>query len=346
MSVIDRIADLSRDRGVKHVLVAGDVFDTESGKSSLYHQPIAKLQSHRHVIWHLLPGNHDPAREDGGIWPLILGAGLPENVRVYTEPGKHEISPGVQLLVSPLTSKAMSGDPTAWMASADGPGDDIRIGLAHGSVEDFGGDESSNLIARDRVQTAGLSYLALGDWHGLKEINQRCWYSGTPEPEGWRQNDPGHVLVVEIGDGNSFPVVEAVRTGHYVWHEREIDVSEEGEFSHALKEIDALVTQPDRLLLKLRLNGIVSPERFAAIELRIGELEDRYRAVIRRERGLETRVVKKDIEALSADPTLYLAAKGLMEEAQDADETLREVGARALQQLFLYKARLDGEAGS
>ena len=61
MSVIDRIADLSRDRGVKHVLVAGDVFDTESGKSSLYHQPIAKLQSHRHVIWHLLPGNHDPA---------------------------------------------------------------------------------------------------------------------------------------------------------------------------------------------------------------------------------------------------------------------------------------------
>ncbi len=344
VSAIDRIAGLARDRGIEHVLVAGDVFDTESGKTALYHQPIAKLKAHRHVTWHLLPGNHDPARREGGIWPLILSAGLPENVKVYMEPGSHGIAPGVELLAAPVTSKSMGDDPTRWMAGDTGRQGDIRIGLAHGSVEDFGEDGGGTIIAPDRAQTAGLCYLALGDWHGLKKINERCWYSGTPEPDGWRRNDPGHVLAVEVEEGNGAPRVEAVKTAHYVWHEQSIDVSHDAEINRAFEEIEGLDAQPDRLLLKLRLKGVISPKRYAGLEERIAVLDDRCRAVLRRESGLEKRVIESDIQSLSHDGTLHLAAQSLLEDAEGADDAARATSVAALQRLFLYAARLDREA--
>ena len=67
-----------------------------------------------------------------------------------------------------------------------------RIGLAHGSVEGFTGDSARPVdhIAAEKH----LSYFALGDWHGAKQVGERSWYSGTPEPDRFKGNDPGHVL--------------------------------------------------------------------------------------------------------------------------------------------------------
>ncbi len=77
------------------------------------------------------------------------------------------------------------------------PAGTLRIGLAHGSVQGFGSAGEANVpIDPARVKSAGLSYLALGDWHGTTRISDRAWYSGTPEPDGFRDNDPGNALVV------------------------------------------------------------------------------------------------------------------------------------------------------
>ncbi len=43
--------------------------------------------------------------------------------------------------------------------------------------------------------------MALGDWHGRKQIGPRTWYSGTPEPDAFQDNDPGHALIVALGLG-------------------------------------------------------------------------------------------------------------------------------------------------
>ena len=42
---------------------------------------------------------------------------------------------------------------------------------------------ASVAIAPARARDAGLAYLALGDWHGTREIAPATWYAGTPEPE-------------------------------------------------------------------------------------------------------------------------------------------------------------------
>ena len=63
----------------------------------------------------------------------------------------------------------------------------MRIGVAHGGIKEFlervagDGERVHNAIPADRASRARLDYLALGDWHGRLRIDERTWYSGTPE---------------------------------------------------------------------------------------------------------------------------------------------------------------------
>lgn len=84
------------------------------------------------------------------------------------------------------------------MDEVDLPEGFIRVGLAHGSVRGSGSGarDVPNFIAPDRPRLAGLSYLALGDWHG--QINDRCWYSGTSEIDAFDVICGGQALLVEI----------------------------------------------------------------------------------------------------------------------------------------------------
>ena len=60
--------------------------------------------------------------------------------------------------------------------------------------------DAANPIDGERAARARLDYLALGDWHGTLEIAPRTWYAGTPEPDRFRANDAGNVLLVELDD--------------------------------------------------------------------------------------------------------------------------------------------------
>ena len=342
ISVIERIADAAHARGVQHILVAGDIFDRENAEPSVYSQPIAKLKAYKDLIWHLLPGNHDSVR--GPIWGPLVEQGLGDNIRLYLEPGCHQISDGVELLVAPLKSRTASEDPTAWMDDASGETGNIRIGLAHGSVMDFGG-EASILIDAERAQKAGLDYLALGDWHGFKEVNGRTYYSGTPEPDSFMQNDPGAVLSVTLDGHGGVPEIERVKVGQYVWHERKLEVSGDIEMSRVTDGLDVLSPQPDHLLLKFRLEGMISPEAYARLDQMLLRLAATYGAVTRNEKRLETRLLASDLESLKSDPTLHLTATRLQEMAEVGADSDKYASEAALKRLYIFAAQLsDGEA--
>ena len=89
-------------------------------------------------------------------------------------------------------------DLTAWTARCQTPGR-IRIGLAHGGVVDFGSEAATPaIIPPNRAKTAGLDYLALGDWHGQMQLTPRTWYAGTPEPDSFKDHPPAGSLLVDI----------------------------------------------------------------------------------------------------------------------------------------------------
>ena len=76
--------------------------------------------------------------------------------------------------------------------------------------EIFGVNEG---IRRKCDHWAGLGYLALGDWHGMRQVAARCWYSGTPEVDDFDVVDCGFALLEEARDPGAAPEITPLATG-------------------------------------------------------------------------------------------------------------------------------------
>ncbi len=337
LEVVARIADLARAQGAAHVLVAGDVFDGETLPRTLVMQALQVLAAQSGITWHLLPGNHDPARP-GGVWETVAAAGVPGNVRLHVRPEPQEIASGVHLLPAPLTAKATSNDPTAWMRAAPTPPHALRLGLAHGSVQGFGGEGDAAVYIDPAVtRTADLDYLALGDWHGMKRIAERIWYSGTPEPDGFGQSDSGNALVVRI-DGASIDVT-AHATAKFSWLERRIDASRANALASIEAELSALGSRSLAHLLMLRLDGFLTISEADALEGGIDHLRARLFDLAVDRRGMSLSAGTSDVDGIS-DPGLRSVAARL----QVMAETPNEDGRIALLALRRLKALSGGDS--
>lgn len=257
LDAVDRIGELATARGASHVLVAGDVFDAPDLSERALRQVLTRMGHHHGVIWVLLPGNHDPAYP-GGVWERLTRIGTGPHVVIADKPQPIMLGARAVVLPAPLTAKATAVDPTRWM-DADGRHDGLlRIGLAHGSVQGFGSEgESAVPIDPGRVASARLDYLALGDWHGLKRIGPRCWYSGTPEPDNFANNPKGHALVVTLAAGAE-PVVEPVVVGRYAWARIKARITGTADLDALSQQIAAQAPQQSRLLVRLELSGSLS----------------------------------------------------------------------------------------
>lgn len=220
IETVGRLARLAAERQVDAVLVAGDVFDTQTVSERLIRQLFNAMAAFPGP-WVLIAGNHDAALGES-VWTRArrLERAIPPQVTLALAPGVVPLETcRTAILAAPLTQRHTYNDTTQFFDQAETPEGWLRIGLAHGSVEGVlaEGIDSANPIAASRCTSARLDYLALGDWHGLKRIDERCAYSGTPEADRFVDNDPGHCLVVDIAGPGSTPVVEAVRVGRYRW---------------------------------------------------------------------------------------------------------------------------------
>ena len=339
LDVIDRIGALARERVVGHVLVAGDVFDNVDPGDRILVQALSRM-ARAPATWWLMPGNHDYARADG-LWSRIR-AKAPGNVRVVDRPEPLALEEQVWLLPAPLEHRRTRDDPTRAFAQMETPPGAIRIGLAHGSITEFGGtSEATNLIPPDRAQTAGLDYLALGDWHGHLQINDRTFYSGTPEIDGFGRDEPGSVIVAEI-DGRTAPHIDRVETGRFRWLTRQWDIIGAEDFALSLQMLRQ-AGDLDRTLVSLTLKGS------ASLAERIAILHDLHEGLAHELRWLGVsadqlivRPTEDDLAQIDVQGTLAAAAATL--QAQVAERGAgAALASAALERLYIEALRVQGE---
>ena len=259
---ISRLGELAGEHGAADVVVAGDVYDMEALSPRSLNQPLERMRGFSSVRWHLLPGNHDPHRPNG-LWDQLLRRGLPENVFAHAVPEPTVVeNEGFVLLPAPLFHRRTLDDLTAYMDDVDLPEGLVRVGLAHGTVRGFGSDDRdvANFIAPDRPRLAGLSYLALGDWHGQKQINDRCWYSGTPEIDAFDVVGGGQALLVEIEGPNAVPAVTSIPTGQYTWVRHSEQIGSHADIDHLAEKLRGTADELDRVLVHLDVEGALSLE--------------------------------------------------------------------------------------
>ena len=102
----------------------------------------------------------------------------------------------------------------------------LRIGLAHGGVLTFGSEnDGRETIPIDRARSAGLDYLALGDWHGFVKLADRAFYSGSPERDRFKHQGRGICLAVTILGPRAVPQIEEIETGRFDWSEVELQLT-------------------------------------------------------------------------------------------------------------------------
>ena len=335
---IEAVGNAAAAHNSMHVLVAGDVFDTEGPEDRTIVQALARMESFA-CHWWLLPGNHDFAR-NGGLWDRVRSR-RPKNLTVLAEYEPVEMEDGVWLLPAPLIHRHTLDDPTIAFDAMETPGSRLRIGLAHGSIRDFSSQgDAKNLIAPDRAARANLDYLALGDWHGALKVDARTWSSGTPETDRFQRDEPGQCLIVDIAPGEQ-PHVEVHRTGRFQWLTRSWTVNDGDGFA---SECDALLEgcKPETPLVRLTLAGLVALSDRVAMTTRIeDDLRHRLRHLEVRDGDLVARPTDEDLSSLEAEGMLGRAVSILREKSERGGGEAG-MARRALERLFVEIAR--GEA--
>ena len=343
LEAITRIGNLADEHDVNHVLVAGDVYDHATPSLHTRNQVVERMRTHTSVQWHLLPGNHDPYQPNG-LWDQLRGRGLPDNILAHTESAATIIEKDVAVLLpAPLQHRRTLNDPTAWMDDQVSEASLIRIGLAHGAVYGFATNEEQrgNPIDPGRPDLAQLEYLALGDWHGELRVNERCWYSGTPETDSFQTRGRGTALLVEIDGPKELPQVTLLSTGQYSWEsldERVENLDDVDLLEHKLRNLNGDL---NHTLVDLNVSGALSLADLLYFEERIveGAAAALYHLRIDREQ-LFPEPTDDDLDSIDPGGIVRAAADRLrgIVEAGGGDA---ELARAALHRLYIEHKKLE-----
>jgi DNA repair exonuclease SbcCD nuclease subunit len=341
---------------VAAVLLAGDIYDKQQLSSLTLAKPIEAMRQFPRVSWHLMPGNHDYVRENG-LWDRLQKTGLPENVHLHTKSGKvviaEEDGVSVFLLPAPLNHMASAEDLTAYMDEEPTAEGAIRIGMAHGSIQGFGSEgEARNYISPDRAGSAGLAYLALGDWHRQIKVNDRTWYSGTPEPDQFRLPpdavgtlcNGGSALLVELAGPRSTPEVTPIEIGKYRWHQVSEILIDELRIDSLEARLRALERNLATVVLDLQVTGTLSLADRKRFEEKIVRSIGAAVLGMRRldDAGIVLEPTEADMDEIDRSGFVRVAANRLRAMKDDASNSERaRLASLALRRLYLEHLRGD-----
>ena len=336
--ILQRLADTARAQGAADVVLAGDTFDTQTPSDRVWRQALTVMASDPALRWWILPGNHDSLQAET-LWAGFI-AQAPDNVTVITTQAPITLRADVVLLPSPLQRRRPASDPTGWMDQATTPPGVMRLGLAHGSVQDFSseGSTSEGVIAPDRAQTAGLAYLALGDWHGHLTVGPRTAYSGTPEADRFRHDGCGGCLLVTLNPG-ALPSIERMVTGQFHWSEAELPLLPGHDPAAALAAlIPADPAARRNHLLRVHATGRTRLAQHQSLGDAAANLAPDFAYFQLETNALQTEVEAADLDHLDHGGALRIAAEALSAQANDTtlSEADRRVATGALTRLFGY----------
>jgi len=195
-ALLERLADLARERRADLVLLAGDLFDSER----VYQETALALSRALGSIpcpVFIAPGNHD-------YWsPRSPYAVLdwPDNVHIFTSgeiQGRELPELGCAVYGRAFTGPREDASPLAgFRAPDDGL---LHLMVLHGEVVPSG---QYGPISPGEIAGSGLRYLALGHVHkysGLQREGDTFWaWPGCPEGRGFDETGEKGALALEIG---------------------------------------------------------------------------------------------------------------------------------------------------
>jgi hypothetical protein len=336
-AVLGKLADHARANGADTILLAGDTFDTETPAADVRRQALTEMAHHAPIRWVLLPGNHDSLQATE-LWSVLAGD-VPGNVILAIAPEPIDLGEGAVLLPAPCTTRRPGRDLSEWMDGAPTVNGKIRIGLAHGAIQNFSEDvAASEVIAPDRAARAGLDYLALGDWHRWIEVNPRTHYSGTPEQDRFKHDQPGIALLVDIASAGAVPQVTPLATASFEWRTLHLHLMADDEPQAALAALLPGARERRQTLAKVVATGRAALAARTRLVTQIDAVRPDFAWMDLDDAGLATECVVADLDRIDRAGALRAAADALLTESVDESRSAgeRAIAGAALARLYGY----------
>jgi len=365
---IENLRKRALENDVDFVLIAGDLFDDHSVSHTLSERAFTMFEGKAMPCpVYIIPGNHDPLTP-GGVWDRDPWKRTQPHKKVHLLRGCVPIALpdlNVTLFPCPLRYRNSIDDPTMWIAKHPRGTDDqtYRIGLAHGSLNFLPNlPEDDHLIRADAARHYGLDYLALGHWH--KQLKHhgadgvvRSAYSGTHEPmrfpdagasgsTGWasfsadgdaeRFQDEGRgtALLVTIDAPGAPPLIETLEVGRLRWCAEERDLTSQslGEVISAFAERE----QRELTILRLRLAGVVDPEKHSRIQTVLNDIicNRYYPGSSLDSDSVLIEPSPEQLTKLVGDGVLARVLGRLQQEVQSSDAHTKRVAEHALKLMY------------
>jgi DNA repair exonuclease SbcCD nuclease subunit len=362
IQAIDRLAALAREQSVDFVLVAGDLFDSPTAANATISQALAKIGSIPAPVC-VIPGNHDHAGPDS-FWEQAFFRAeqtqLSPNLNILLQASPLVIEGKAIILPCPLLRRSAVANSFAWIGAGGGvwaslPSDLPRIILAHGTVQEFGtqrddedDERTLNFLDLSILNERDFDYIALGDWHGTKQVASKAWYAGALEPDRFPKGEAyqsGQALLVTIPARGDSPTVTAYSTGIVQWRTIQFLFQGESPVADFARHLETLLgdrVQQDAL--RFILSGSVSLED----DVHLTALLERYEArVLRFDLRRRPDIVpsEEEIQALSGRPGDPLIAAVSSRLQEDRLGPTPEVALEGLRQLFARVRQLESGGG-
>jgi exonuclease SbcD len=217
--MLDGIYKVAKDRGIKLVLMAGDIFESKNIKweeQQLFMEKLFEFDA-KGFTTVVCNGNHDElATGVSHMWlpAMVQKSGGLKNTYVIDGESQSIELDDLNIAVIPvvnnnMTTKELEAEVTRlWHGTIE----DERpfVVMLHATISGANTDVGYNISGGPRIQDmAFVDYWAVGDIHRSQEIGHNAWYSGSPIQHDFGDAQPKGVLVVEAEkDGN--PTTELV----------------------------------------------------------------------------------------------------------------------------------------
>jgi exonuclease SbcD len=215
--MLDGIYKVARDRGIKTVLMAGDIFESKNirwTEQQLFMEKLFEYDAEGFTTV-VCNGNHDElATGVSHMWlpAMIAEAGGLNNTHVIDGEPKIVTLDNLDIAVIPVVNNNMTTEELSaiveemytYAANTNIHGEQPFAVMLHATISGSNTDVGYNISGGPRIPDLPfVDYWAVGDIHRSQEIGHNAWYSGSPIQHDFGDAQPKGVLVVEVEkDGN------------------------------------------------------------------------------------------------------------------------------------------------
>lgn len=327
LEAVQRLGELAVSEEAEFIVVAGDVFEHNSLSERVIGRALEVLRG-LPVPVYLLPGNHDPLVADN-IFRRTEGV---EGVHVVASTEPIAVREGVEIVGAPWRSKFPVGDLVRTALEPLAPTPTIRIGLAHGQTQSWGGEAAAGLFdlgfVEAKLADGTLDYLALGDTHSTASLggSGKVWFSGAPETtdfaedHGGGESDSGNALVVTIekSTSGSAVTVEKRAVGRWTFEALSADLYSDDDIDALFARLDAYPAK-QRTVIKYALSGTLSLTDTRRLSEGLDQRRPVFTALNERERLMDLHLEPGD-EEIDQLAVGGVAAGALAELFEDPDD--------------------------